>query len=382
MAGAVGNVVNSTGQATDKALGTYANSGADQINAGAAKIDPAVEARIKAGAGQTNQSQVDAINGGLKGGTYTSPTVTAAKYTGGTGTAAQYAGPADATGVDGRQSYQDLQTTLGGQLKQANAGQGGISSFLKGSGGQGGVFQQPSYTQGENGLDAFLTGASPDYQKNLSQVNSQWGSEGDKGSATDRNLNAQIARAKLSTGQVQSQYDQDAANAQNQTDQVNQGYQNLIGQNQVTAASNKAASDAAAKAASDAAAVKASSDAAAAKAALPKITTASITGGNPSNVNAVHASNPGSIAISGDSSNTYIDGPAPGPQSAAQIAANAAAPKPLASGAGNLAIQTQSSNENLGAGGAPAAPAPQAYPAVVKALTPDDVIGGTYGGGF
>lgn len=62
----------------------------------------------------------------------------------------------------------------GGLLGSLNGGQNGVGSLLKDA------YAQPSYTAGENQLDAFLTGASQGGQQRLGAAQKKWGDIGTK----------------------------------------------------------------------------------------------------------------------------------------------------------------------------------------------------------
>lgn len=217
------NVVGQTGQQAKNDLATYQGS---------------TNAAIAAGTPGVNQNTLSQIKNGITTGPSTttknadgSTTTTGGRetYTGPTPAAVSYTGPTDPSKVTGQaatdqgKAYGDIQalvggapgsgTYTGGMVGQAAGGQTGVQSLLKST------YQQPSYTAGESGLDAFLTGGTPGGQQSLKNIQDQWGGMGKtaddanaglysnmiKGNGTAQNVNTTYA------GAVKAAQDQAAA---------------------------------------------------------------------------------------------------------------------------------------------------------------------------
>ena len=163
------NVVGGMNQQAGQALQSYQGDANKQIQAG-----------ITPGAKTTAQNADGTVTTTTGATTYNGPRTTA----GFTGQAATDYG-----------NYTSLANQVGGAAKQAGGGQTGVQSLLRGSNGEGGIYAQPSYTAGESGLDAFLTGATPSGQASLKSIQSMPGALDTKAFQTDKALNNNMAGA-------------------------------------------------------------------------------------------------------------------------------------------------------------------------------------------
>lgn len=107
-----------------------------------------------------------------------------------------YTGKTDATNF---QQYNDLNAakspydTLGSYLQNANGTQAGTGTLLRST------YDQPSYTAGENNLDAFLVNQGGG-QSAMNQMKSDWGGEGGKLNDTMNQVSAAEAAGQKAAG--------------------------------------------------------------------------------------------------------------------------------------------------------------------------------------
>ncbi len=316
-------VVDRAGSAAKTAQGDYGDSANSEIDAATAGVNPNQSvldnikgggakadkglAAIKSGIATVDPEAMGAIAGGGNAatGTYGGPAMPDTTYKGQKQTADAYSGlnPDQYTvkyggGADtghlsgGTMGYQAAATGANqdvyGKAGLAQGGQAGVSSLLQQA------YKQPSYTHGENNLDAFLAGGTSGGKEALGQA-----ADVAKDTAGGyENLNNMLS-GKIASGQSQAKmtnasYDEAHKNAVAQTghvqDQLDQAY-NLASNDHSAAdaygaARDKAAAGAAqAKATADAkAAEEAKARAAAAPAPKPAASTPKATGPNPNNL--------------------------------------------------------------------------------------------------
>lgn len=187
------NVVGQAGQDADNKLVDYSNNTTRAINAGTPGVDQGVLGQINNGITTGASTTTKNADG--------STTTTGGKqsYNGFTPATASYTGPTATSNVTGQAgtdqagAYGAISKLVGGApgsgtyngglVRQAGDGQTGVQSLLRNN-----VYQQPSYTAGESGLDAFLTGGTPGGQQSLKNIQDQWGGMGAKGDATNARL--------------------------------------------------------------------------------------------------------------------------------------------------------------------------------------------------
>lgn len=276
------NVVNQAGTKADTALTDYTGKADNEIStagqglgvdkmkmnniaAGGATVDQKQMSAIKGGVAKVDQKNMDAIKGGdwampktaysgpkaVKAGTYSGPNAGAVNvaYKGptadtvnGKNTVTGYGADAQAAQTAAMGANQEVFDRAG----QAAGGQTGVSALLQSA------YQQPSYTAGENSLDAFLANGTPEGQKALSgaggvaknaagayqnindvlsgKIKSEQGMAGQTNDA----YAAAIAKAQGQTGAVQKQYDAAIAKAKGDTTAA-KAYQDAIHASEVAA---------------------------------------------------------------------------------------------------------------------------------------------------
>lgn len=214
------NVVGQTGQQANQDLSSYQNSTNAAINAGTPTVNQGTLNQIKNGVTTGAATTTKNADG--------STTTTGGKetYTGPTPAAVSYTGPTDPSKVSGQaatdqsSAYGDIASLVGGapgsgtynggMVGQAAGGQTGVQSLLKN------VYQQPSYTAGESGLDAFLTGGTPGGQASLKDIQTQWGGMGKKADDVNAGLYSNMIRGDGTAQNVNTTYKTAVQNAKNQ----------------------------------------------------------------------------------------------------------------------------------------------------------------------
>ncbi len=232
----------------------------DTITSGGAKADPTKLAAVEAGRG----------NIALNEGKYTGPTsLTADAYSGPAQGAynVAYNGAQSTMGQDGKNTISGLSgRSTAAQTAAIGAGQDVAANAKNAQGGQAGVsallqkaYQQPSYTHGENNLDAFLAGGTTGGRAALGQAKGvAKTAEGGYGQINDM-LAGQIDSGKATAANTNAAYKDATTAAMGQTGKVQQDYNNAIygtmndhtASDAWTAAAAKAQQDAADKLAAD-----------------------------------------------------------------------------------------------------------------------------------
>ncbi len=208
-------------------LGTTAES-LEKIGAGGAKRNASTAetlASIKGGIASTDPSVLAQINAGGSGTAYTGPTSVDTAYKGPTSaTAASYAGPeaseyyvnyrgpSDTSHFTGDAATRQTKAVgdndlVYGAAKNAEGGHSGVSALLRSA------YQQPSYTAGENNLDAFLAGGTEGGKAELAKAAGVAGKTATSYQALNDRLTGQIADAEAKEASVNKTYDDAVASA-------------------------------------------------------------------------------------------------------------------------------------------------------------------------
>lgn len=289
------NVVDESGRTADASTKAYGSAGwgeivsgstglgtdsmsLGKIEAGGAKKNPgtaATLAAIKGGIASTDPSVLAQIKAGGTGTTYTGPTSIDTAYKGPTSAkAADYSGPEASEYYVTYRGPSDTQHFTGdaaaaqkkavgdndlvyGAAKNAEGGHSGVSALLRSA------YQQPSYTAGENNLDAFLAGGTEGGKAELAKASGVAGKTATNYQALNDRLTGQIRTAQDKAAEVNKTYDDAVAAAKAQTDEVQRQYDAAIVDASSDSSASKAYADAIAAAQGQAAANKAAADAAA-----------------------------------------------------------------------------------------------------------------------
>ncbi len=155
------------------------------IKSGTANVDQGMLDKIKAGGYTYSPTKIDdygaadksvlegqVASGKAATGAYTGPTDFSTVGYGGPSydkTVVSYGGPTTTSAFTGQTAADQADAIrqaglVAGQVKNAQGGQAGVSALLKNA------YQQPSYSSGENSLDAFLAGGTAGGQQALAQA--------------------------------------------------------------------------------------------------------------------------------------------------------------------------------------------------------------------
>jgi hypothetical protein len=203
------DVVGNQGALANTAMGNLSTTAQNEVNAGTPQVDQAALSKMSQGVG-FNPQVISDINAGKYSAAPSfdfNPTMPDTTYKG-PGSYNDVTGAVDTAGA--------VQQTQG--LAGLAGSEAGVGTLLKKA------YNSPSYTQGENQLDTFLTQGGQGGQGKLAQIGQDWGGIGNTLQNTYSGITGMIDQGKQKAGEAGTSWNTAARQGQIMTGAANNAY--------------------------------------------------------------------------------------------------------------------------------------------------------------